>query len=103
MLPQKPTLPAVVYQLISETRPSAMSVDAGVVRARWQLDGYDDDYDQATSLRDQIRLAMQRWRTTSGTIVQDTFILGQARGFEPAPDARGLYRVRIDIETNYRE
>ena len=76
------TMPAVTYRRVSSNRYSAMGVDAEVVKARFQVDVWALTYDSASAVRDQVRAALQRWRTVTGTTVQDTFIISETDLYE---------------------
>lgn len=98
--PQDAELPAVSYRRISSLRYSAMSIDTGVVKARFQIDAWAATYDGVSALRDQVRAAMQRWRTETGTVVQDSFILNETDLYE---DDTKQHHIAIDVEINYIE
>ena len=102
-VPQNVTLPAVSYHRVSAVRPSAMGADSGVVRARFQVDVWASSFADASGARpvaEQVRLALQRWSTTSGTIVQETFFLNERDLYE---DRRDLHHAALDFEINYEE
>ena len=107
-MPQNVEMPALSYQRISAERPSAMGVDTGLVRARFQFDCWSgvhrDDtegtFDESRAVFEQVRLALQRWRTTSGTIVQDTFIVGDQDLYET--ESKTFHAV-LDAEIIYEE
>jgi len=98
--PDKPTLPYVTYRRVSSERPSAMGVDVGIVRARFQFDAWADTFDGASAVREQIRAALQRWRSATGTVVQDTYFLTDMDLYEE--DTR-LHHLVADFEINYVE
>jgi len=100
-LPQNPTLPAVVYSRISAERPSCMGADAGLVRARFQLDVYAADPKSARLVMEQLRQCFQRWTNSSGTVVQDTFIVSDV-DIGPDPDTLE-HHSSLDIEVIYQE
>jgi hypothetical protein len=54
-LPQKPTLPAIVYQRISTVAPLTLSGTLDHGRIRLQLTSWANDYDGARALADAIR------------------------------------------------
>lgn len=63
-LRQDPTLPAITVQEISAPRVGAMRNDADRVRARLQVDAWDDNRDGAKALAEQVRDALQRYAGT---------------------------------------
>jgi len=107
-LPQNVEMPAVNYQRVSAPRVSAMGVDTGIVLARFQFDCWSGEhadgtmgtFDETRAVAKQVRLALQRWRNTSGTIVQDSFIVGDIDVPEPEP---GTYHAALDFKIIYEE
>lgn len=106
VLPQNPTLPAVVYQRIDERRETAMGSDPGVVRARVQVSAWAATFTAARGIGEEVRKALQRYRGTpagSGTEVLDVFI-EDIRDMDPElVDGILLHRVDVDVEAIYRE
>jgi len=107
LLPQEPTYPAISYRRVTADRPHAMGVDAGVVFARFQFDVWDEDdeagdagYDSAKAVAEQVRLALQRWRTTADTIVQDTLFLTEQDLYE---DELKVHHIAMDFQIIYEE
>ena len=106
--PQRPAYPALTYEQISAVRPSAMGKDVGVVRARFQINVWTEDadtgpsaFDNQVSVKEQVRLALQRWTNASGTVVQDTFFLNEGPN---TVDTEGrVHRLPLDFEINYEE
>ena len=69
------TIPYAVYSPISETREHAMGEDAGVVVSRYQFDCYSTTYGETMHIVREIRHAMDRWRSLSGSpVITDTLI-----------------------------
>lgn len=100
-LPQGVTLPAVLYARVHSERPSCMGADAGLVRARAQFDVYAATAKAARAVVEQLRSCYQRWSNTSGTVVQDTYVLSEA-DLGPDPDTREYHAV-IDFEFVHQE
>lgn len=78
-LPQKVTLPAVTYRIVSGERFSAMGEDVGDVGTRVQVDAWSDEYDHASrgvlAVAEQIRAALTRFMGTSGGVeIQDIYL-----------------------------
>lgn len=105
-LQQKETYPAISFARISTIRQSAMGADPGLVRARVQIDCWDQDdssgagIDGANALAEQVRAALQRWTNASGPKVESTFLISDGEIDEPELD---ISRVSIDYEFNYQE
>ena len=97
---QNDPLPAITFLRIDSRRVWAMGSDTGLVRARYQFDIWTDNYADIISVAEQLRLALQRWRTTTGTIVQETFIVDDRDISEPED---GFYHRAMDFEINYEE
>ena len=92
---------SVVYFPVSGERISAMGSDTGLVRERFQFDGWSRTYDGANAIREQLRLALQRWRGTVATVViQDTFIVGRHYRFDAVA---ALHGAGHDAMINYEE
>lgn len=106
LLPQNPTLPALVYQRIDERRENAMGADPGVVRARVQVSAWAQTYTAARGAAEEVRKALQRYRGTpsgSGTEILDAFV-EDVRDMDPElVDGILLQRVDVDVEAIYRE
>lgn len=100
-LPQNATLPAVMYARVHSERPSCMGDDAGLARVRMQFDAYASTAKAARGVIEQLRDCFQRWSNTSGTVVQDTYVLSEA-DLGPDPDTRE-YHSTIDFEFVHQE
>lgn len=107
--PQNVAPPYVVYRRITATRPGAMGADTGIVRARFQFDvfaggtdavGAAQGFDDAAAVREQVRLALQRWRSAGPPVVQATFLDSQIDLYE---DDTELHHLADDYEINYLE
>lgn len=59
-LPQKATLPAIVYQVIDTLPHEHLAGIADVSRARIQIDAYADSRTEANDLGNKIRLALEK-------------------------------------------
>ena len=99
-LPQGATLPAISYSRVSAGRPSAMGTDIGLVEARFQIDVWDDDYLGLVAVKEQVRAALQRWSTSSGTIVRDTFFENEIDLYE---DELEIHHAALDFRPWYEE
>lgn len=99
--PQNVVPPFLVYQRVSSRRPSAFCADTGVVQARFQITAYDDDYDGALSVRDNVRQALQRWTQTSDPLIFDTLIENEAT--LPWDVESRLFSAFVDVTIFYRE
>jgi len=88
-LPADPVLPAVAYQLITETRPRLARGRAGLVRSLLQLSVVGQDYDQAHAVVAAIRQAIDRARGPFGGLdVRD--VLEQGTQDDPGDNAPQL-------------
>ena len=99
-LPQDVTYPAISYRRVTSSRPSNFGADAGIVRARFQIDVWASSYDSASAVREQVRLALQRWSNTAGTVVQDTFFIDDQELYEDDID---VHHFPLDFEIIYEE
>ena len=99
--PQGATEPYITYSLISTAdRVSAMGSDTGNVSSLYQFDIWDADELTAINVAKQLRLALQRWRNSSGTVVDDTFVAGERSGFDKETST---HRRIMDFRFKYRE
>lgn len=98
--PQQVADKSVTFRRISSQRVSAMGADTGLVRARYQFDAWAKTYDGARAIADQLRLAFQRWNTTTGTVVQDVYVLNDVELYE---DDTQTHHVAVDFDVVYRE
>lgn len=108
-LPQDVAMPAISYRRINAARVSAMGVDTGLVRATFQFDcwsgghadGTGGTFDEARAVADQVIAALKRWRNTSGTVVQDSFL---TRDLDLPPEEDGrTYHSEVEFEIFYEE
>lgn len=100
VLKQKTTLPALSYSRVSAERASAMGVDTGNVRARFQVDVWASSYASARDVTEQVRLALERYRNIIGTVIEDIYFLNDVDLYE---DETSIYHVALDFEVNYKE
>jgi hypothetical protein len=104
ILPEKPTLDAVVYHEIAAPREAAMGADPGLVHARYQFDSWSTTRLGARDLAEQVRLCFERWRGTVGAVVvQDTFIDNEQDVAPELVDGVLLHRKISDFIIHYRE
>lgn len=92
--PQNPTAPYVVYQEISQHRPSAMGADVGKVRARVQVDSRAVTYKGAKQLANAVQVALQRYSGTSASIEVSAVFLDDDSGEDSYEEEVEMYRVR---------
>lgn len=67
--PQGDAFPYVVYALVSDLPYPAMGVNARPHRARVQVSSFAKKFDDARAVDAQVRLALSRFRGTSGSVV----------------------------------
>ena len=83
VVPEAMPLPAIAYQLVSETRDETMGVRSSLKHARVQFTILADDYATALAVDAACETAFDRWRgTAAGVVVQDTFIENSAAGLD---------------------
>lgn len=98
--PHTPTTPFITYGEVSSEHHSAMGIDSQVVTSRYQFDVWADSDASRIAVTEQLRKALQRWRNTSGTVVQATFYLNDVDIYEPDTE---YFRKSVDFEINYEE
>lgn len=68
ILPQVPTYPAIVYEVVGTERGKAYRGPHNLVQSRVQLDFFADDYDEAWQIEDAVRTALNGYvGSLSGT------------------------------------
>ncbi len=96
----------IVYKLIDSVEVHAMQTSSGTGDARFQVDYYSDDYDDAVAMRKIIRQTLTRWPRSEvvapvdGVTVKDCIILSAQMIYE---DAIEKDRVIVDLNIKYRE
>jgi hypothetical protein len=100
ILPQDVALPAVSWRRVTGDRLRAMVADPGLVRARFQFDAWAETYLAARDVREQLRLALERWSDAGPPAVQATFFLSEIDLYE---DDTELHHLSCDYEINYEE
>lgn len=100
VLPQNATLPALSYFRVSTMRHSAMGADTGLASARFQVSVWADSFSSARAVATQVRSALQRWSTTSGTVIQDIFYLNETDLHDPQVNG---YHTACDFQVHYEE
>jgi hypothetical protein len=104
LMPQDPTYPSVVYMRVSAERETAMGADPGLVHSRFQLDAWSNVAKEARDVTEQIRLALERWRGTSGTtVIQDSFIDSQQDLAPELVSNVALYRTITEVMIHHSD
>lgn len=99
--PQNTPRPYVTYRVVSEVRESGMGSDIGIVTARYQFDVFAESGTAAAAVVEQLRLALQRWRSPSSSPeIIDIFVETLVGGYEPDT---GLFHPIIDFRVIHRE
>jgi hypothetical protein len=66
LLKQNSSYPAIRFFKVSAKHARApWASDPGLVHARWQFDVYDPSANNVRNAREQLRLALERWRGTN--------------------------------------
>ena len=68
ILPEGVTMPAATYQRISGPRMRSHSGPSGVSMPRYQFNCWGDTYKQAKEVADQVRIALESFSGTMGTV-----------------------------------
>ncbi len=103
VMPQNPTFPALVYQLVSGPRDYTQDGPDGVTTFRMQLVCYSPDHAQVVALRDAIEATLSGLYNQSfgspAVKVQGCFIAAERDGFDPELGEAGpaLYPKIIDL------
>lgn len=101
--PEAAAHPHVVFTRISAVRFPLSGADAGICQARVQFDVYGSTAASARATGDQVRLAFERWRGTTGSVVvQDTYAENEMDLSEEPIEERE-YRRMLDFMVCYNE
>jgi hypothetical protein len=73
-LPQGTVKPAIYFEQSGFAAVSAMGTDSGIEETEWNVCIIADSYASMKAVEAQAKAAVQRWETTSGFKVLDTFI-----------------------------
>ena len=96
VLPQSPTLPAVVFNEVAGMDDYALDGPTGAASRRVQVDAWAKTRAEATALGTAVAAALSGHAgAAAGLEVQGTFLLSERWGFEPATQ---LYRTGQDYE-----
>ena len=100
-LPQKPTLPAVVYHRISGPREHSMDGSSGLAHPRFQFDMYGRTYAAAKDVSDKMRLALDAFKGTIGGVdINGAFLEDDSDGYD---DDLEIYWFQADYEIWHNE
>jgi len=100
---QAATYPAISYNRISTVYTSCMGTDVANVAARFQIDCWDDDPTGVNALAMAVKTAIQRYGSTSGTVVIETIFIDDHYVVEQEDLDENLYRVSIDAIVHYKD
>lgn len=98
-MPQNPTYPNVVYSMVSDRGLDWLASDGGMQWSRYQFDCYARTYTQAKRLARTLRVALNHYSSTVGTIdICQAKFLSELDDFEPVAE---IYRVAVDFRIQY--
>lgn len=95
-LPQGWTLPAITYQRISGERAHCLGGPSGRARPRFQIDCWDDDYEDVKDLANKVRLCMDGFKGDINTESDVGGIILEADRDIWEEDIK-IYRVTMDF------
>jgi hypothetical protein len=99
--PEGAAVPYVTYRRVSGPREHAMGHDPGLASPRFQVDAWDDDYDGARAVADEVIDALQDWSGTVGTVVVNRSILEGDQDNYDAETER--WQIAVDFIIWHRE
>lgn len=67
-LPEKPTYPAITYQIVSENNVSSHQGNSNLAETRLQLNVWSSTYDGARTLKDHLKRVLRDFK---GTVITD--------------------------------
>lgn len=84
LMPQTPTMPAVVYQMISNHREERHRGQTGDARPRFQITCWAATPLAAAAVAEQVRLAVMAMSgTIASVVITGVWNAGETRGYEP--------------------
>lgn len=89
LLPQNPTLPAITFQKVSNLRVQAIGGDSALQHPRYQFSCWSLTYEEAWTVAEQVRLAMQGLTLAGGGHYENAVDLYDAE--------TGWYQVAVDM------
>ncbi len=101
MLPQNPTLPAVVYQIISNEREELHGGQTGDARPRFQITCWAATQAAVAAVATQVRLAVMSMAASVASVtIKGTYNAGETHIYEP--DTK-RYGVALDFFVAHEE
>lgn len=103
ILPQNPTVPVIVINMVSSGEIQTHEGPAGLETPRIQADIYDDDGNGARAVRDQLKAALnglQQETIGSATKIGHCFFDGESDGYD---DTVRLFRITLDFLIMWNE
>lgn len=107
--PQDDPLPDVTYQRIGAEHTHLWAADAGLIRAEVQVDCWGRTLAEASSVRDAVLAALNRYGgTADGTVIQEALVINEfdQHDTEATPVGRtdtGVYRRTLEFALWYEE
>lgn len=94
-IPQSPTWPLVVYQKVSGLRDQALSGPTGKAHPRFQIEAWAKTYDEAKSLANANRVALDGKTFTKGSVTIGGVVLqSEWDAYEPEVEC---HRIVMDF------
>lgn len=99
-LPQGTAKPAIYFEQTGFSSVSAMATDAEIENTNWDVCIIADSYASMKAVQAKAKAAVQRWATTTGFIVKDTFIEDIYDGFvDETQEHLGTISIKITHQT----
>lgn len=100
-LPQNPTYPLILYAKVTGERINDLSGPSGMAHPRFQIEAWAETYAAAKSLANAIRVCLNGYRGTSGTVWIGSFLIQSERDiYEPEA---ACHRVVMDYAIWHNE
>jgi hypothetical protein len=100
-LPQNPTYPLILYAKVTGERINDLSGPSGMAHPRFQIEAWAETYAAAKSLANAIRVCLNGYRGTSGTVRIGSFLIQSERDiYEPEA---ACHRVVMDYAIWHNE
>ena len=100
-IPQDPTYPLIAYYKVTGMRDHHLQGPSGLAHPRFQVEAWATTYDAAKALANAIRVALDGYTGTQGTVAIGSILMESER--DVYEDAVSCHRVIMDWFIWHRE
>jgi hypothetical protein len=102
-LPQNPTCPAVTYFQVGGPRDHSLAGSSGLAVTRWQVDVWAPTYIEAKAVAEEVRLALDSYRTTTMRVFLDNEVDLPEPTQDTSASLLNVRHVALEFEVWYTE